>query len=477
MNAPAVPYKTYVIKGDNNPDKLNKLTAWLSSHSIQYGHAAAGRAARGFDYQTQAQNNFSLTTDDVVVNIYQPKGRFITTVFEPQSKLTDSLTYDITAWNLIYGYGLKAYAMNEKVAVAKPYHPKKIANDKIDAKPYAYIFRYETLNDVEFLASLMKKNVKVRASLKGFTLNGQTFAPGSLIVTRRNNETIVDFDNVVQTTANQFGRKIVTTTTGYVDKGSDFGSSDVNFLKAPKVALLGGDQTSSLAHGEAWHFFEQQIHYPVTIIGTDYFRSVDLWKYDVFIIPDGSYRLFDEATLGTIERWVTDGGKLIVMAGATSAFNDKKGFGLKEYATEDAKKQAEKMTKEQAEKEGPLKYGEAERKGLSNAIFGAIYKVTLDASHPLAFGLGDTYYSLRTNTLHYSYLDKGWNVGILKGKQKPLIGFAGVKINKALENTMVFGVEDKGRGKVVYMADNPLFRCFWENGKMMFANAVFMVGQ
>ncbi len=81
------------------------------------------------------------------------------------------------------------------------------------------------------------------------------------------------------------------------------------------------------------------------------------------------------------------------------------------------------------------------------------------------------------NTLHYSYLDKGWNVGILKGKQKPLIGFAGVKINKALENTMVFGVEDKGRGKVVYMADNPLFRCFWENGKMMFANAVFMVGQ
>ncbi len=71
---------------------------------------------------------------------------------------------------------------------------------------------------------------------------------------------------------------------------------------------------------------------------------------------------------------------------ATSAFNDKKGFGLKEYATEDAKKQAEKMTKEQAEKEGPLKYGEAERKGLSNAIFGAIYKVTLDASHPLAFG-------------------------------------------------------------------------------------------
>ena len=152
-------------------------------------------------------------------------------------------------------------------------------------------------------------------------------------------------------------------------------------------------------------------------------------------------------------------------------------FGLKEYSTEDAKKQAEKAAKEQSEKEGPLKYGEAERKQLSNAIFGAIYKVSLDKSHPLAFGLGDTYYSLRTNTLHYTYLEKGWNVGILKGKQKPVLGFAGVKINKALDNTLVFGVEDKGKGNVIYMADNPMFRSFWENGKMIFSNAVFMVGQ
>lgn len=477
LNAPAVPYKTYVIKADNNPDKLNKLTNWLASHSIQFGHAAAGRAARGFDYQTQTVNNFNLGTDDIIVNVHQPKGRFVTTVFEPQSKLTDSLTYDITAWNLIYGYGLKAFAMNEKVAVAKPYQAKAIGNDKIESKPYAYIFKYESLVDVEFLGALMKKGVKVRASQKSFTLSGQNFAAGSLIVTRRNNEGVADFDNVVQSIANKYARKIFTTTTGYVDKGSDFGSSEVNYLKEPKVAVLGGDQTSSLAHGEVWHFFEQQIHYPVTVLGTDYFRSVDLSKYNVLIIPDGGYRMFDESTLSAIETWVNNGGRLIVMAGATSAFADKKGFGLKVYGNEDAKKQAEKAAKDQREKEGPIKYGDAERKGLSNEIFGAIYKVSLDNTHPLAFGLGDTYYSLRTNTLHYAYMERGWSVGILKGKQKPLIGFAGVKINKELENTLVFGVEDKGRGQVVYMADNPMFRCFWENGKMLFSNAVFMVGQ
>ena len=40
----------------------------------------------------------------------------------------------------------------------------------------------------------------------------------------------------------------------------------------------------------------------------------------------------------------------------------------------------------------------------------------------------------------------------------------------------VFGVENMGRGRVIYLADNPLFRAFWYNGKLLFGNAVFIVG-
>ncbi len=473
LNTSTGVYKTYVIKAENNQDKLTKVTTWLTSHNIHFGHAAA-KPLKGFDYQTQTTTNFNLSADDIVINIHQPKGRFVTTIFEPTTKLTDSLTYDITAWNLIYSYDLKAFALNEKVNVIKPYQTKVFSQESILPRPYAYLFTYQSLNDVELLAALMKKGVKVRKAMKAFTSNGKNFEAGTLIVTRRNNEGIVDFDNVVQSAAKSLSRKIYTTSTGYSDKGADFGSSEMNYIKAPKVALLGGDQTSSLDHGQVWHFFEQQIHYPISIIGTDYFKNIDLWKYDVFIVPDGNYKLLDEGTLSMIERWISDGGRLIVMAGGNSSFVDKKGFGLKEYASDDAKTKAEKEAKEQKEKEGPVKYGDAERKELSNSIFGAIYKVSLDKTHPLAFGLGDFYYSLRTSELHYAYLEKGWNVGMLKGKQKPLIGFAGTKINKQLENTLVFGVEDKGKGQVVYLVDNPLFRCFWENGKMIFSNAVFM---
>jgi hypothetical protein len=282
---------------------------------------------------------------------------------------------------------------------------------------------------------------------------------------------------VVQSVAKSLNRKTYTAATGFVDKGFDFGSGDVNFVKQPKVALLMSEQTSSLNVGEVWHFFEQQIHFPVNMIGTEYFKSTDLSKYTTLIVPEGNYRIFDDAQLALIEKWVSDGGKLILIAGGNNSFADKKGFALKEFADEEAKKKAEKAEKEQNDSEGPTKYADAERKELSNSIFGAIYKVTLDKSHPLAFGLDDFYYSLRTNEQHYVYLEHGWNVGVMKGKQKPVMGFAGSKINKKLENTLVFGVEDKGRGQVVYLVDNPMFRCFWENGKMIFANAVFMVGQ
>jgi hypothetical protein len=34
-----------------------------------------------------------------------------------------------------------------------------------------------------------------------------------------------------------------------------------------------------------------------------------------------------------------------------------------------------------------------------------------------------------------------------------------------------------GKGNVIYLVDDPIFRSFWENGKLLMSNAVFMVGQ
>lgn len=483
ISAPSAAYKTFVIKAENNSDKVSKLLRWMDLHGIQYGYSGTSRSVAGFDYQLQKTNNFNLTADDIVVNVYQPKSRFISAVFEPQSKLPDSLTYDITAWNLFYSYDLKAFAVKERINAGRPYQAKPVrgtpfgAEWRVANKPYAYIFRYQSVQDAALLASMMKKGIKVRSAQSSFTANGQSFDAGTLIVTRRNNERISDFDSTVQLLAGVHDRKIYTTATGFVEKGRDIGSGEVNYLNAPNVAMLMGEQTSSLAAGEVWYFFEQELHYPLTQIGVSYFGRIDWKKYTVLIVPDGYYKMFDENVLQQLAEWVADGGRLIVMGNGLAVFADEKGFGLRKFTSDFEKDRINKAEKDRREKEALMRYADAERKGLSEVIFGAIYNVSLDNTHPLAFGLRDTYFTLKTNELRYAFLEKGWNVGVIKGKPRPIQGFAGHTVNLRLENSLVFGVEEKGSGNIIYMVDNPLFRNFWENGKLLFTNAVFMVGQ
>jgi hypothetical protein len=184
-----------------------------------------------------------------VVSVYQPKSRFITTLFEPQSKLPDSLTYDITAWNLMYAYDLKAFATTERIHVGKPYAPKPVDNSAAPANAYAYVFKYQGLKDVELLAALMQKGIKVRSAERSFSIAGENFEPGTLLVPRKHNETVKDFDIIIRDLSKQLDRKIYSASTGFMDKGKDVGSGDVNFLKAPKIAVLFGEQTSSLSSG------------------------------------------------------------------------------------------------------------------------------------------------------------------------------------------------------------------------------------
>ncbi|HMF70010.1 MAG TPA: hypothetical protein VK616_00970, partial [Flavitalea sp.] len=123
------------------------------------------------------------------------------------------------------------------------------------------------------------------------------------------------------------------------------------------------------------------------------------------------------------------------------------------------------------------RYENRERDEMVNYTPGSIYKIDLDNSHPLAFGYPDFYYTLKQDNNIYEFIkENGWNVGVLR-KDAQIAGFVGTKLKNRLKDGTLFGVQEIGQGTVVYLSDNPLFRSFWENGKLLFCNAVFMVGQ
>jgi len=123
------------------------------------------------------------------------------------------------------------------------------------------------------------------------------------------------------------------------------------------------------------------------------------------------------------------------------------------------------------------KFEERDRQSIPSSVSGSIFRVELDNTNPLAFGYPDHYYTLKIYDNVYEFIKEGgWNVGVLK-RDKPIAGFVGSKLSGRLQDGMLFGTQQIGNGTITYLADDVLFRSFWENGKLMFANAVFLVGQ
>ena len=50
----------------------------------------------------------------------------------------------------------------------------------------------------------------------------------------------------------------------------------------------------------------------------------------------------------------------------------------------------------------------------------------------------------------------------------------GKNVANTQEKSLIIGTERIGKGSVSYFVDNPNFRAFWENGKLLLFNAVFL---
>ncbi|SFW26572.1 Zinc carboxypeptidase [Sinomicrobium oceani] len=456
-------YRNYVLSGDK--DHIRLLTDLLDKHHIRYSFPGE-TTVKGLDYATGKTGSMKTKKGDLIIPSDQPKSTLVKVLFEPKTRLNDSLTYDITAWALPYAYGLHAIATEHSMVSG---NSNSAPSDPTPFSPvadtYAYVCTWKSMNDARFLAAMLEKGIRVRYSEEAFTVSDKNFASGSLIITKTDNAGSKNFTETLATLARKFNRDLTAAVTGFVTRGKDFGSSSVKPVKKIRAALLTGSPASTLSSGEVWHFFEQQLGYPLTVLDTDYADHVDLSSYDVLIIPEGNYgKYLDENRMNTLKTWIKNGGKLIAIGGSIHALKEEKDFGLQEKQPEEDEKTPFK----------PIPYNSWERNYVKNNITGAIYATETDTTHPLAFGYKDTYYSLKQSSNAFELLESG-NAFYIGKDGSPLSGFAGSEARKNIANTLVFGVHDYGKGHIVYMVDNPLFRGFWENGKLIFANALFMV--
>lgn len=448
-------YKTYVVDG-SNPGKTKALLDLLKKNNIDFSLVDKTTAVKGFDYFEGKEKAGQIKSGDIIIPALQSKSTLVRVLFEPKTYLSDSLTYDITAWALPYVYGMPAIALKESIKGVK--HVTAGPAFILPENVYGYIIPYRSFREAQFLSALIQSGVKVRYHEKGFTTNGKKYAPGTLIILTHQNKDKIE---VIKSLTGKFDIRPEVLTTGYMEAGGDIGSSQVLTVNTPRIAMMAGEQSGLNAVGELWYYFDQQLDYPLTMINTDRPDRIDFEHFDVLIVPSGRQRaLADKDGNKKLKAWLQNGGRLIVIENAVSMMAQGE-WGI------------EKISNNQKQEENKVrKYGDRLVESLEGSVAGVIYKVDLDHSHPLAFGYEGGYFALRNSATQYEYLRDGWNVGVVK-PNNVIAGWMSSTLQTTLENNLAIGTHDYGRGQIIYFIDNPLFRSFWENGKLLLSNALF----
>ena len=450
-------YKAYVLEGQE--DKIATLTELMEAHQIPLKKLAQRTSIKGVEYSNQKTKNTVFSSSAIVIDGTGKKNNLVQALFEPKTHYSDSLTYDITSWSLPYAHGLKAVATNQSLKTVA--FEKEEFTSTIDPNAYAYAAERKSIEDGKLLAALIKANLRVYYNQEPLTNGGKRWDRGSVFVLKGENKHLPNLAKTIEKIVKKTQQPMQSLASGFSDEGPDLGSNKMRFISNKKMGILKSDNATPASYGEIWHFFEQQLGYPLMQLSENRLNERFLQDLDVLIIPSGYYgSLIDQEGENALAQWTQKGGRIVAVGNAVRSFANHEQFSLKKKSSQDDEKE--------------VAYGDRERESIRSSIYGSIYNATVDSTHPLSTGFKDNYFTLKTSATAYELLDDYGTAAYLSKGIQPYAGFSGDKAIKQQSESLLFGTERFGRGSVIYLVDNILYRSFWENGKLWLVNAVFM---
>ncbi|MDC6367476.1 MULTISPECIES: M14 family zinc carboxypeptidase [Flavobacteriaceae] len=409
--------------------------------------------------------------NNFVVPTRQPQYRMVQTMFETYDKYRDSVYYDASAWSVANFYNMKYRPVNSLNLGEKVTSLESLVNPvKVQKSNYSYIIDYDDYNGVAALNHLQSKGLVISSSFKPFTIKtgsgDKKFNYGALVVpvSLQKKDTNAVF-KLLEEVQNKYQVSIYAVNSGYSLQGIDLGSRYISPITQPKAAMIIGDGVRSYEAGEVWHLLDTRVHMPITKIPMRNFGWANLDKYNTLVMVSGSYD-FSQKQLDKIKNWVAKGNTLITIGNASEWAIDKK--LVKEKLTESEKDSSEVVERKP--------YVDARENLGKESVGGAIFKVDLDITHPLAFGYHDISIPVYKNNSVWLTPSKNEYATVAKYSQNPHIdGFITQKnMEENLKPSASLIVSKLGVGRVVLFADNPNFRGSWYSTNRLFLNALFL---
>jgi hypothetical protein len=395
----------------------------------------------------------------------QQQYRYLRALFDTPVTFEDPIFYDVSTWNLPLAFNLDWAPVDPAPRVSPQAKLPSPASTGPSGDTLAYLVDYRGHGAIPLAFRLLEEGIDVRVGMEAFAPGPEeSFPAGTLMIPLGiQPEKQPAIDSLLARARREGDVRVVPLATGLTVRGIDLGSREFKPLQAAKVGLLMGPGISTYRTGEFWHYFDQKLHQPLTLLDLRQGRAYDFSPYTALILPSSNPENIPLHNQEALVDWVRKGGILIAQGSA--------GLGLGAWDL----LSAEALEPAEADPEERLPYGEARRRRDLEAVNGAILKTEADLTHPLNFGYTRSTLPVFTTSNRWWALDDNPYVNPLVYADPPLLsGYASTTNQEAAAGSAAALVKTFGRGRVVLIRDNPLFRGFFTGHERTLANAILL---
>lgn len=448
---------SYLV-GDSDVSKLTRFTRVLDLHDISWQWLSQDRAYTGNRFKAESA---------IVIERNQKQRRLVDAIFEVRTQFKDNTFYDVSAYNLALSYGFD-YALVPSAAGQAHQTPQQLL--AVDEHAMAWVFDIKSADALYYLAQLHQVGVEAKVITKPVTVKttggNVRLSAGAIMVARTLQKDVASVVDKLNGLQQERSVKVHSITSGLSISGVDMGSPSVVKLMAPKIAIVVGEGVSTYRSGEVWHYIDQRLQYPATLLDTLDVEQGLKSDYSHIVLAPGSHRWLGD-NQEAVHRFVKQGGTLIAMGGAV----DKLGKWYTDYTVSD-KEKSETKAKQLSERKS---YSSYDRDAADLSLGGAFLSVDVDTSHPLMFGYDEnTYNVFKQRMAMIKPLKNAYSTPV-QFADKPLkAGFLGEQNAKKLSGAAALTAQRVGKGLVVAFAFDPLFRATMAGTEPMVGNALLL---
>jgi len=455
----------------------------------------------------------------LIIPTAQAQFTLIESMMRTDQWFEENIFYDVSAWHLPSAFDLDMHPLTSDVPqqwlTSRPTRSDEKSSPfwgNVDQNEIlGFAFSPVELDSARWVAALMQADIEVRVSLARFVademdqpqdpnlLDHHDLPEGTFLVLKAANQ---GNWNKVLRKMNQLtkGSTVmpVVLTTSRNPYGPDLGSGRISVLPKANPALVVGEGTSSTSAGAIWHFLDHRLEQPATLLNTDLVGSAELAGYSAIILPPGAYGSWGRKEATALADYARNGGTVIAIGSAISWVNRNNVLGstaesaasppiafdgLDPPANSGATSNpvpprnqrgaTEPNENQDQQANNRLRFADAREAAALQSIAGAFFMTEIDSTHPLGFGFPDEWVPVfRDNTVVFPQPSNPLQV--VAEYQHVIAGYVSDRNRQRLAGKPAVWAQNLGQGRVVMLADNPVFRGYVRSSERFLTNAILL---